>query len=165
MQGLSDGYFIVPYTVGDYIAAHKFPSVSASHPEVRSEVAVPLVMQDRVVGVMDLESERIAYFTDDHVRMLSLLAPQIASSVENARLYEELNQREQRMEQDLKAAYKLQSVLLPRTISDVAGLEVAVRSRPARSITGDLYDFFEHSEDYTLIAFGDVSGKGAAAAI
>src|SRR5262249_24724651 len=95
------------------------PRYIASHPEVRSEVAVPLVVQDRVVGVMDLESERIAYFTDDHLRMLSLLAPQIASSVENARLYEQLNQREQRMEQDLKAARKLQSVLLPRHAPEI----------------------------------------------
>jgi phosphoserine phosphatase RsbU/P len=77
-------------------------------------VAIPLIVQDRVVGVLDVESERLAYFTDDHMRTLSLLAPQIASSVENARLYEELAQREQRMEQDLKAARRVQSILLPR---------------------------------------------------
>ena len=47
------------------------PRYIASHPEIRSEVAVPLIVQDRVVGVMDLESERIGYFTDDHVRMLT----------------------------------------------------------------------------------------------
>jgi sigma-B regulation protein RsbU (phosphoserine phosphatase) len=80
-------------------------------------------------------------------------------------LYEALAQREQRMEQDLQAAYKLQSVLLPRAVTDISGLDIAIRSRPARGITGDLYDFFQHSEDYTLIVFGDVSGKGAAAAI
>ncbi len=136
-----------------------------THPEVESEVAVPLVSRDRVIGVIDLESVRPGFFTDDHVRALSLLAPQIATSVENARLYEELAQREGRMEQDLRAAYKLQSVLQPRTVTDVIGLQVAVKSRPAREISGDLYDFFEHTGDYTLIAFGDVSGKGAAAAL
>ena len=141
------------------------PRYIASHSDVLSEVAVPLIMRDRVIGVMDLESSRLGFFTDDHVRALSLLAPQIATSVENARLYEELAQREQRMEQDLRAAYKLQSVLLPRTVSDVIGLEVAIKSRPAREISGDLYDFFEHSHEYSLIAFGDVSGKGAAAAL
>jgi sigma-B regulation protein RsbU (phosphoserine phosphatase) len=76
-----------------------------------------------------------------------------------------LAQREQRMQQDLNAAYKLQSVLLPRTVSDIIGLEVGLKRRPAREISGDLYDFFEHSDEYTLIAFGDVSGKGAAAAL
>ncbi len=137
----------------------------ASHSDVLSEVAVPLVLRDRVIGVMDCESVRLSFFTDDHVRALSLLAPQIATSVENARLYEELASREGRMEQDLRAAYKLQSVLLPRTVTDVVGLQIAIKSRPAREISGDLYDFFEHSDEYSLIAFGDVSGKGAAAAL
>ncbi len=141
------------------------PRYIASHTDIRSEVAVPLVLRDRVVGVMDLESERIAFFTEEHVRALSLLAPQIATSVENARLYEEIAKREQRMDEDLQAANKLQSVLLPRTVSEVPGLEVAIKSRPARQISGDLYDFFEHTPEYTLIAFGDVSGKGAAAAL
>jgi sigma-B regulation protein RsbU (phosphoserine phosphatase) len=141
------------------------PRYIASHPEIRAEVAIPLMVQDRVVGVMDLESERIGYFTEDHVRTLSLLAPQIASSVENARLYEEINEREQRMETDLKAARKLQSVLLPRQAPEIQGLDIALRARPARDVTGDVYDFFEHGDDYAVLAFGDVSGKGAAAAL
>ncbi len=136
-----------------------------SHPDIRSEVAVPLVLHDRVIGVLDLESTRISFFTDDHLRALGLLAPQIATSVENARLYGELLQREHRLDQDIQAAFKLQSVLIPRTVSDVIGVDVGVRTRPARAISGDLYDFFEHTDDYTLIAFGDVSGKGAAAAL
>src|SRR5580658_7248786 len=141
------------------------PRYIASHPDTRSELAVPLIVQDRVVGVLDVESERIAYFTEDHQRTLSLLATQIASSVENARLYEELAQREQRMEQDLKAARKVQRVLLPRVAPELRGLEIALRSRPAREISGDVYDFFEHPDGDAVIAFGDVSGKGAAAAL
>jgi len=141
------------------------PRYIIAHSDIRSEVAVPLVLHDRVIGVLDLESVRLAFFTDDHVRALTLLAPQIATSVENARLYEEIARRERRMEQDLLAAYKLQSVLMPRTISDIVGVEVGLNTRPAREISGDLYDFFEHSDEYTLIAFGDVSGKGAAAAL
>ena len=141
------------------------PRYIASHPDIRSEVAVPLMVQDRVVGVLDLESERIGYFTEEHVRTLTLLAPQIASSVENARLYEELAQREQRMEQDLKAARKVQSILLPREAPEISGLEISIGLRPAREISGDLYDFFDHGDDYAVIAFGDSSGKGAAAAL
>ncbi len=141
------------------------PRYIASHPDIRSELAVPLIVQDRVVGVLDVESNRIAHFTDDHQRTLSLLATQIASSIENARLYEELSERQQRMDQDLKAARKLQHVLMPRSAPDIKGLEVGIRSRPAREISGDVFDFFEQAQDYTLIAFGDVSGKGAAAAL
>ena len=141
------------------------PRYIASHPEIRSEIAVPLIVQDRVVGVMDLESERIGYFTEDHARLLALLAPQIASSVENARLYEEIAQREQWMDRDLKAAHNVQQVLLPRRAPEIPGLDVTIRLRPAREITGDVYDIFEYDSGETVFAFGDVSGKGAAAAL
>ena len=141
------------------------PRYIPSHPEIRSEVAVPLIVKDRVIGVMDLESERIGYFTEDHVRTIALIAPQIASSVENARLYAELEQREQRMEQDLKAARSVQSILLPREAPDIEHLDIAIGWRPAREVSGDLFDFFEQSEDVAVIAFGDSSGKGAAAAL
>jgi sigma-B regulation protein RsbU (phosphoserine phosphatase) len=141
------------------------PRYIATHPDIRSEIAVPLIVQDRVVGVMDLESERIGFFTEEHSRLLALLAPQIASSVENARLYEELAQREQRMDQDLKAARNLQSVLLLREAPEIEGLDIAIRLRPAREITGDVYDIFDHGGDFAVFTFGDVSGKGAAAAL
>jgi len=143
----------------------KDPRYIASHPDIRSEVAVPLILQDRVVGVMDLESDRVGYFTDEHVRTLALLAPQVASSVENARLYQELATRERRMEEDLKAARELQRILLPDATPEIEGLEAAVRLRPAREISGDIYEVFEHQDGPTVIAFGDVSGKGAAAAL
>jgi sigma-B regulation protein RsbU (phosphoserine phosphatase) len=128
-------------------------------------VAVPLVAHDRVIGVMDLESDRIGYFTDDHVRTLSMLAPQIASSVENARLYEEVAMRERRMEEDLQAARELQRVLLPEADPEIDGMKASVRLRPAREISGDIYEVFAHPDRQTVIAFGDVSGKGAAAAL
>jgi sigma-B regulation protein RsbU (phosphoserine phosphatase) len=76
-----------------------------------------------------------------------------------------LAHREQRMEQDLTAARKLQHVLQPREAPELRGLELAIRARPAREISGDVYDFFDHGDDYSVIVFGDVSGKGAAAAL
>jgi len=143
----------------------KDPRYISSHPDIRSEVAVPLEVQDRVVGVMDLESERVGYFTEDRVRALALLGPQVAASLENARLYQQLATRERAMEDDLKAARELQLVLLPNASPEIEGLEAAVRLRPAREISGDIYDVFERRDGQTVIAFGDVSGKGAAAAL
>jgi sigma-B regulation protein RsbU (phosphoserine phosphatase) len=141
------------------------PRYIASHPDIRSEVAVPLLAGDHVVGVMDLESNLIGFFTEDHVRMLALLAPQIASSVENARLYGELASRERQMEDDLQAARELQALLIPVRPPEIDGLEIAAGYRPAHQVSGDLYDFFEHQELHMMVAFGDVSGKGAAAAL
>jgi sigma-B regulation protein RsbU (phosphoserine phosphatase) len=69
------------------------------------------------------------------------------------------------MEMDLQAGRKLQSVLLPSEAPEVKYLEIGIGLRPARQISGDLFDFFEHGEDDVAIAFGDSSGKGAAAAL
>jgi len=126
---------------------------------------VPLIAHDRVVGVLDLESDHFAWFTDEHLRMLSLLAPQIASSLENARLYEEVAERQRRIDEDLQSARELQTALLPTEAPQIEGLEVAIGYRPARMVGGDLYDFFEYGNAASMIAFGDVSGKGVAAAL
>jgi sigma-B regulation protein RsbU (phosphoserine phosphatase) len=141
------------------------PRYIASHPNLRSEVAVPLILRDRVIGVMDLESSRLNYYSVDHMRTLALLAPQVASAIENARLYEEIAAREQRREKDLQAARKLQSLLLPSEAPELAGLVIAVGLRPARDITGDLFDFFDYEKGQAAIVFGDSSGKGPAAAL
>ncbi|HKA00471.1 MAG TPA: SpoIIE family protein phosphatase [Candidatus Solibacter sp.] len=143
----------------------KDPRYIASHPDIRSEIAVPLVAQDKVIGIMDLESDRVGYFSDDHMRTLALLAPQVASSLENARLYAEIAQREKAMEEDLRAARELQRVLIPDASPEIEGIEAAVKLRPAREISGDIYDIFEQRDGQTIIAVGDVSGKGAAAAL
>ncbi|MEZ5352115.1 MAG: SpoIIE family protein phosphatase [Bryobacteraceae bacterium] len=133
-------------------------------PGIRSELAVPLLLQDRLLGVMDLESERVGFFTDDHSQTMRLLSPMVASAVENARLYGEVDRRKRRMEADLSAAQSLQQALLPREDPEIPNLEIGIGFRPAAEISGDVFDFFEQ-EEAALIAFGDVSGKSAAAAL
>jgi len=114
---------------------------------------------------MDLESERIGYFTEDHLQTLTLLAPLVAGAVENARLYEELGRNQARLQADLEAARSLQAYLLAKEDPEIAGLEIGIGFRPAHEISGDVFDFFEQGDDYAIISFGDVSGKSAAAAL
>lgn len=136
----------------------------ATIPGIRSEVAVPLVLRDRLLGVLDLESERLGFFTRDHVWTLSLLAPQLAAAIENARLYERVRRDEVRLEIDLSVARQLQqSLLAPSAV--LTGLDVAARNEPAISVSGDFYDFFSSAENHMGALVGDVSGKGVAAAI
>lgn len=141
------------------------PRYIESHPGIRSEVAVPLIVKGRVIGVMDLESERVGYFTEDHLRTLSLIAPSIATAMENARLYQELESRERAIQEDLEAASQLQSILMPEVAPPIAGLDVGVKMKAARLVSGDLFDFFEYDDEHAMLAFGDSSGKGAAAAL
>ncbi len=147
------------------------PDVSKDHryvegnPETRSELAVPLIYKDKVIGVLDLEHTRRGFFTDDHRRTMTTLAAQVAIAIENARLYEEIARQERRLERDLALARELQTRLLPQALPQLAHLELAAKFTPARAIGGDLYDFIPYSLSRLGIVIGDVSGKGAPAAI
>jgi phosphoserine phosphatase RsbU/P len=135
------------------------------NPETRSELAVPLIYKDKVIGVLDLEHTRRAFFTEDHRRTMVTLAAQVAIALENARLYEEIARQERRLERDLSLARELQMRLLPQTLPKLEDLELAAKFIPARAIGGDLYDFIPYSLSRLGIVIGDVSGKGAPAAI
>jgi sigma-B regulation protein RsbU (phosphoserine phosphatase) len=128
-------------------------------------LAVPLIYKSKVVGVLDLEHTRRGFFTEEHQRTMTTLAAQIAIALENARLYEEIERQERRLERDLSLARELQSRLLPQTSPKLSHLDVAAKFVPARTIGGDLYDFIPYSMSRLGIAIGDVSGKGAPAAI
>ncbi len=141
------------------------PRYIALNPETRSELAVPLIYKSNVIGVLDLEHTRRGYFTEDHKRTLTTLAAQIAIAIENARLYEQIAKQEQRLERDLALARELQFRLLPPSRPKMANLEVEAKFVPARAIGGDLYDFLPYSLSRLAVAIGDVSGKGAPAAI
>ncbi|HKN37354.1 MAG TPA: SpoIIE family protein phosphatase [Terriglobales bacterium] len=135
------------------------------NPETRSELAVPLVYKERILGVLDLEHTRRGFFTEDHKRTITTLAAQVAIAIENAQLYEEIARQERRLERDLALARELQVRLLPSSYPKLSNLEVAAKFVPARAIGGDLYDFLTYSLSRSAIVVGDVSGKGAPAAI
>ena len=143
----------------------KDPRYIDTNPETRSELAVPLIYKDKVIGVLDLEHTRRGFFTEDHQRTITTLAAQIAIAIENARLYEEIARQERRLERDLAMARELQFRLLPQSRPKLANLEIAAKFSPARAIGGDLYDFISYSQSRTALVIGDVSGKGAPAAI
>lgn len=137
----------------------------AINPDTRSELAVPLVRGDRLIGVVDLESPQPSYFTEEHARLFLTLAPQIAIAIENSRLYERVLRSEARRERDLERAREIQRHLMPALAPAVPGLEIRARYLPAVELGGDLYDFFAYTKDRHVIAIGDVSGKGAPAAL
>jgi len=143
----------------------KDPRYVLLNPEARSEMAIPLIYRGRVIGVVDLESLQLNYFTEEHVRIFSTLAPQIAIAIENARLYERVARSEARLERDLQRAQEIQMHLMPGTAPNIPGLEVALRFHPARELGGDLYDFLSYGRERPVLAVGDVSGKGAPAAL
>ncbi len=143
----------------------KDPRYIELNPETASELCVPLFYKDKVIGVLDLEHTRRAYFTENHVRTMTTLAAQVAIAIENARLYERVAQQERRLEQDLALAREVQTRLLPPCCPVLGGAELAAKFKPARTIGGDLYDFITYDQKRSALAIGDVSGKGAPAAL
>ena len=126
---------------------------------------MPLLLQDRLVGVLDLESTEANAFTSEHERMLATLGSYIAIALENARLFEESRGNEHRLQDDLATAREIQRQLLPTGAREVPGLDLASVYCSARELGGDFYDFLPYGEGRLAIALGDVSGKGTAAAL
>jgi phosphoserine phosphatase RsbU/P len=134
--------------------------------DCRSELAVPLLVKDRCVGVLDLESPNLDAFGKRDVEVLTLLASQVAVAVENARLYEAVSANEERLAHELTFARRVQAALLPAGLPKrLRGVDVAARFTPATELGGDLYDFLSPEAHSLVVAVGDVSGKGVPAAL
>ena len=135
-------------------------------PDVRSELAIPMLIKDRCIGVVDLESPELDAFTKRDVEILTLLASQAAVAIENARLYEELRANEARLEKEVRFAQRVQIALLPtEPPKRLKGVEVAAAFDPAREVGGDFHDYLAPESNTLVVAVGDVSGKGVPAAL
>src|SRR5215467_7436559 len=149
----------------------RVPDVSADprylmvNPETRSELAIPMLHKGKIIGVLDLESAQLNGFNAEHVQTLTILASNLAVSLENARLYEKVARDEARLERDLQAAKRIQGALLRPVPSEDFDLDMAARYISAREVCGDLYEFLRYGPQQIGIALADVSGKGTAAAL
>ncbi len=151
-----------PVLVGDVRRDPRYVGLVA---ETRSELVVPLVHKDRVIGVLDLESPQLDRFSERDVKVLTPLASQLAIAIENARLYEELGRNDKRLLRELRIARDVQHALFPESSPRGAGWEASAHFRPARELGGDLYDFYDMGEGLLGVATGDVAGKGVPAAL
>jgi sigma-B regulation protein RsbU (phosphoserine phosphatase) len=153
-----------PLRVNDVLSDSRYIR-SAAGVEVRSELVVPLLRQDRLIGVLDFESAATHAFSAEHERMLATLAPFLAVALENTRLYEEARTSQLRLQNDLDTAREIQLQLLPTGAREIPGLDLAAAYLPARDLGGDFYDFLPYGEGKLAVGLGDVSGKGTAAAL
>lgn len=132
---------------------------------IRSVLAVPLGVADKVFGIIYADSPIAeGRFTEDHLKLLTTLASVAAIRVENARLLEAQLQQE-RLERELQLAMEIQQRFQPTAPPTVLGYELQGISFPCYEIGGDYYDFIEREDGRLVIALGDVSGKGTAAAL
>jgi sigma-B regulation protein RsbU (phosphoserine phosphatase) len=124
-----------------------------------------MVKEDELKGLLTLSSRSLGQvYTEDDIEMLSTLANQGLVALENARLYEELAEKE-RIAQELKIARDIQMKLLPQTTPKIEGFDVYSISEPAKEVGGDFFDYLSINDNCIGLCVGDVSGKGVPAAL
>ena len=132
--------------------------------ESRSQITVPIIVNDKAIGALALESNELNHFTRQDLETLTHFADLAAVALRNAQLYED-SLKKQYLESQLLVASRVQQALLPKRVPVVKNLNVEVINVPSQIVGGDLYDAFRIDEDRQALAIGDVSGKGAPGAI
>jgi sigma-B regulation protein RsbU (phosphoserine phosphatase) len=132
---------------------------------VRSVIAAPITVRQRLIGVLCVCNAADGLpFTETDYSLVAALAEQAGLAVHNADFIN-LQVEKQRLDLDLALASDVQSMLLPATMPQVAGLDVDARYLAAQKVTGDLYDVFKLSDTRLGVAVADVSGKGVSASL
>ena len=134
-----------------------------------SEIALPLVNQGELIGLLTLEQrlngER---YTHEDRRLLNTLAAQVAPALRVAQMVQEQKvqvREHERLAQELRTAHFIQQSLLPKEVPGFPGWQIEPYYQPAREVGGDFYDFFPFDDGQLGLVIGDVSGKGVPAAL
>jgi serine phosphatase RsbU (regulator of sigma subunit) len=131
---------------------------------LRAGLRVPLIAQDKRVGLMIVHSTQKSRFVPGEVALLQTFANQAALAIQRAGLIEELLKKE-RMERELELARQVQQSVLPRTFPQVPGYAFAAQNEPARQVGGDFYDVILLAPGCFGVLIADVSDKGMPAAL
>jgi len=130
-----------------------------------SEVAIPLKIGDRLVGVFTASHPELDAFPREQLRLLQALCDHIAIAIDNAQCFQSERAARAVLDRDAQEARAIQQALLPKSSPYIPGFMISGRSEPARAVGGDWYDFIPFPDGRLGIVLADVSGKGTAAAL
>ncbi len=149
-----------------FIAADvsKEPRYINARARTRSEMIAPIISNNQVIGVFDLESDDLNAYTNDDLEILMLLSSQVAIIIEKVMLHDSLIEK-QRLEAQLEVARQVQLELLPPRDPELAGFDISAYNFPTEEVSGDYYDWVRIYDDQIGIVIADVSGKGVPAAL
>lgn len=142
----------------------KDPRYFAARERTRSEMLAPIISNDRVIGVFDLESDKLDAYSDDDLAILQLLTSQVAIIIEKVRLHEQVVEKK-RIQAQLEVARQVQLDLLPGSDPKVDGFDVSAYIFPTEEVSGDYYDWVRIFDDQIGIVVADAVGKGIPAAL
>lgn len=130
----------------------------------QSEMVAPIISNEEVIGVFDLESDELNAYSNDDLEVLMLLASQVAIIIEKVMLHDQLIEK-QRLETQLEVARQVQLELLPGRDPQLPGFDISAYNFPTEEVSGDYYDWVQIQDDQIGIVIADVSGKGVPAAL
>ena len=136
----------------------------AAREKTRSEMVAPIVSNDRVIGVFDLESDSLDAYDDDDLAILQLLTSQVAIIIEKVWLHEQVVEKK-RIQAQLEIARKVQLELLPESDPVMQNFDISAYIFPAEEVSGDYYDWVKVFDDQIGIVVADAVGKGIPAAL
>jgi len=131
----------------------------------RSEVAIPLHVEGKLIGVFSTSHHELDAFTPEQLRLLQALCRDVAVAVNNARRFQDERKQREEMSREVREARAIQQALLPKTSPIVPGFAISGLSIPAGAVGGDWYDFIPLDRGRWGLVLADVSGKGTAAAL
>jgi sigma-B regulation protein RsbU (phosphoserine phosphatase) len=153
-----------PLVINDVASEERFRTPTQQPGGVTSLMCVPLRLKGRMIGVLSVFNKKGSGFTESDQRLGTIIAAQSAQVIEHARLVEE-EKALQVMQRELEMAHEIQRNLLPKTVPDLPGYDLAAKTVPARNVGGDYYDFLPSGDDHLALVLGDVSGKSMPAAL
>src|SRR5436190_1343035 len=134
-------------------------------PETLSEVAAPLIRADgRVIGVINLEADRVSRYDARDLELLTMFASLAASAIDHTLLYRQVL-RQRRVESELELARKVVEDLMPKSFPLVKDFDIYGTMIPFREVGGDYLDYIDSISERLVVMVADVSGKGLAAAL
>ena len=136
----------------------------AAREGTRSEMAAPLRYEDRIIGVFNLESDRLDAFEPRDLELLTAFGNHAAISIMNAHLHSEVTEK-RRLEEQLAVARDIQTRLLPGRPPRIAGHCLVGRNIPSSAVGGDYFDFVPLTGGRWAIVVADVSGNGLPAGL
>jgi sigma-B regulation protein RsbU (phosphoserine phosphatase) len=140
------------------------PRYINARPLTNSEMVAPIISNNEVIGVFDLESDHLNAYSNDDLEVLMLLSSQVAIIIEKVMLHENLIEK-QRLETQLEVARQVQLALLPSRDPQLEGFEISAYNFPTEEVSGDYYDWVRIYDDQIGMVIADVSGKGMPAAL
>jgi sigma-B regulation protein RsbU (phosphoserine phosphatase) len=127
-------------------------------------MVAPIISNDEVIGVFDLESDELNAYSDADLQVLTLLASQVAIIIEKVMLHEQLIEKK-RLEGQLEVARQVQLELLPPSDPELPGFDISAYNFPTEEVSGDYYDWVRIYDDQIGLVIADVAGKGIPAAL